>query len=264
MLKLTKQEVVQKTRLVLKKRGVDVPPVCAVKAVLDTSGSFKPDWDKGTVALLTMRVLAVANQFDDNGELEMYHFNDDIHQLETMSFADVSDPQDWIRHNVLQSHQYLWHGTQYAPIVNEMMQDVVSVNSPKQRKADAGGGLFGKLRSLCAGLVGQGEDPVTVAEFNPAAPLLTAPTAVYIVTDGENYDQREVIRLLDHCESWPIYFMFVNANNMAENAKTLADRYSNVGYAFIPNLDTASDDEILEALISEEFLEWRSRYPASI
>lgn len=237
MLNLTKAEIKEKTALVLTKRGVPNPPKSAVLSFFDTSGSFKDEWEDGIVSMLAERVLAVASRFDSDGKLAMYHFNNSVYDVGEFDF-EKDDVKAYLKSNLLNKRGELWGGTEYADILQKVAEKV----SVKKQ-----GGVFG-------GLFGSKKTTKTLEN----AP---EPTLVYIITDGDNSDYDLADDYFKKAENLNYYFMFINAETMSKRAKSYADNYNNVGYAFFPKLRTMSDEQILESLVTEEFLTWRKKYP---
>lgn len=232
MLNLSKSEIQNTVSLVLTKRNIPNPPKSAVKVFFDTSGSFQYAWNDGTVAMLADRVLAVANRFDDNGELDIFHFNSDVFEVGSAAFDSV-DAAKWVNENILKARRNeLWRGTEFGPII-----EAVRTAPPKKSLL---GGLFGRK----------------------AAPAAAGPVLVYIVTDGDNMDAAAANSLFAQTENTNLYFMFINVDTLAESAKRYADRYNHVGYVFIPKLRDADDVALVEALVTDEFTTWRGRFPA--
>lgn len=229
MLNLSKEEVKQKVGLVLEKRKMANPPKVAVKVFIDTSGSFRDEWEDGTVGLIAERVLAVANRFDDDGNLDIYHFNNEAHDCGSANFEKTNGVK-YLKENILnKSSDELWNGTCFSPILNAVLP----------AKASSGGifgSLFGKVK----------------------AEKKNQPTLVYIITDGDNADDHTTDTKFEESVDSNTYFMFVNVQSMAKNAKNYADKYPHVGYVFIKDLRKASDDQVIEALITEEYTNWRN------
>jgi hypothetical protein len=65
----------KKTRIVLDKRALPQPPHCRVGLCIDISGSMHNEYQDGLVQETVDRLLAIAGTFDDNGEMEVWTFN---------------------------------------------------------------------------------------------------------------------------------------------------------------------------------------------
>ena len=66
-----------------KETGVNLANMKArVAVVMDHSGSIKFQFENGNIQNILTRILPFALQFDDNGELEVFIFDDVCHQMD--------------------------------------------------------------------------------------------------------------------------------------------------------------------------------------
>lgn len=240
MLNLTKPEITEKVKLSLTKRGVPSPKACNVKAFLDVSGSFKDEWEDGIVAKLFSRVLGTASSFDDDGDVPLYLFHNSVMERGIVNFKNLPDsPSQFAQWLWKAAGSFQWGGTEFAPILRALL--------PTQQVVSSGGflGMFGKKQVV------QAQSMVEAA---------ADPMVVYILTDGDAADYSEARALAKQLEDKRIYVMFVNVSQMATCARRLSDEFDHVGHVYFPNLDRVSDEEIIGALMTEEFLRWRDKY----
>lgn len=92
-----------------------------VALVLDFSGSMSCEYRDGTVQALIERLIPIALQFDDNGELDFWIFNDGFHRLDTININNYYGIANKVRNN------YSMGGTNYSPV----MKDVVNYYTKK-------------------------------------------------------------------------------------------------------------------------------------
>lgn len=219
----------QKVTINLEKRGINKIPPVRVGLVLDTSGSAQPMFINGTIQDTVDRILAVAMKFDDNGELDMWHFNTAFARIKT---AVKSDYNSYVEKNILKANLKLWGGTSYAPVLT----DVSNFYFPEVKK----GGIFG---------FGKKEE-------------VTTPAICFFITDGANYDRNETEALLKSAANKNIYWHMVGVNpNVHEFSfiQEMADRYPNVGFTNLNDLNI-SDDQLYSDLICDEFCEWIKKF----
>lgn len=128
-LNLTKEQAVENLNLrketfslVLTKNGLN-----GIKArvgiVMDMSGSMRPQFKDGTVQSVFERVLPVASRFDDNGELDVWLFDDGQKRLDSISERDFYQYVD--REILGKRENQLWGTTSYAPVMRDVFQKYV-------------------------------------------------------------------------------------------------------------------------------------------
>lgn len=111
MLDLRKKEV---SRLCLDKPTLQTAK-SRVALVLDYSGSMSNEYKDGTVQSIIERMLPLAMQFDDNGEMELWIFENGFKRLDTIN---LSNYYGYIKDNVLD--KYRMGGTNYAPVMKDI------------------------------------------------------------------------------------------------------------------------------------------------
>jgi hypothetical protein len=128
-LNLTKEEAVnvlnlrkETFQLVLQKSGI-VGGRARVAVVMDMSGSMRPLFKDGTVQSVFERLLPVALRFDDNGELDIWLFDDGFKRLNSISERDFYQFVD--REIMGKRENQLWGTTSYAPVIRDVFQKYV-------------------------------------------------------------------------------------------------------------------------------------------
>ncbi|MFF2531621.1 vWA domain-containing protein [Brevibacillus sp. NPDC058079] len=128
-LHLTKEQAVQTLNLrketftlVLQKSGA-ISSRARVAVVMDMSGSMRPQFKDGTVQSVLERLLPVALRLDDNGELDVWLFDDGYKRLESISERDFYQYVD--REIMGKRENQLWGTTSYAPVMQDVFQKYV-------------------------------------------------------------------------------------------------------------------------------------------
>lgn len=90
-----------------------------VALVLDYSGSMKRLYDNGVVQAVVEKILPIAMNFDDNGSMEMWIFENGFRRLEDISLENF---YGYIEENVL---KYRMGGTSYAPVMKDVFNKYI-------------------------------------------------------------------------------------------------------------------------------------------
>lgn len=239
MSKITLEKQSEKVKIQLSKHNVREKIVLRVGSCLDKSGSAepfykstnkKPDSDMET---LIGRLLAVADNFDDNGEIDSWIFSDDVIEMPP---ANASNYGSYVK-DVIMGGKYKnwWQGTSYAPAINEIT-DFYFPNTVTKVK-----GFFGSIFG--------GKKEETTSKDIPAL--------VFFVTDGANNDQAEAEKAIIAGQDKDIYWMMVGIGNPAYFSfiKEMADKYPNVGFVNFNNLDM-DDEDLYDAILDGELAKW--------
>lgn len=92
-----------------------------VAVVMDYSGSMKSLYKSGMVQDIVERLLPIALQFDDNGELDMWLFSEKFNRLESVTERDF---YDYINREIIKK-KYPMDGTYYAPVMRDVLRRYV-------------------------------------------------------------------------------------------------------------------------------------------
>lgn len=240
----------EKVGIILAKRNITTIPPVRVGLALDISGSTHDMYNSGVMQEAVDRLLAIAMKFDDNGELDMWTFENEFNRLETASAADYGG---YVEREILKNdHIHKWGGTSYSPVMTDMLNFYFPASGTAKAPTSSGakksgifGGLFGRNKS----------EPV-------AAPVVTAtgtllPACGLIVTDGQCDDRSRVDRLVQQSQQYNIYWQMVGVgpSHYFDFIEELGDKYPNVGYVNLSSLKM-SDEELYDQLIAEEFCGW--------
>jgi hypothetical protein len=129
----------KKTRIVLDKRALPQPPHCRVGLCIDISGSMHNEYQDGLVQETVDRLLAIAGTFDDNGEMEVWTFNQGY---STPPVARAADFGSYVKKEILDNPKVdKWGGTNYAPVMNAVLDTYF-----RGASVVTSGGLFGLFK----------------------------------------------------------------------------------------------------------------------
>lgn len=104
-----------------KKIGIDLGTHKArVFVVMDRSGSMQHLYTSGAVQDVLTRLLPLALRFDDNGELEVYVFNEDCDQMPSMNLQNY---ENYVQEMILSRNYGPGGGTNYAPIIKQTIKN---------------------------------------------------------------------------------------------------------------------------------------------
>jgi hypothetical protein len=100
--------------------------VSRVAVVMDYSGSMSSLYQNGTVQAIIERLLPIAMKFDDNGEMEMWIFENGYRRLPNIN---LNNYYGYVQREILDK-KYRMGGTEYAPVMvdvfNKYMHEEVS------------------------------------------------------------------------------------------------------------------------------------------
>ena len=101
-----------------KKSGINLTKHSARVAVLmDYSGSMSKLYINGSVQKVLNRLMPLALRFDDNGELDVWLFENSYRRFDGMTL----DNFDTYVNDVIMSSSYKMGGTEYAPVISDML-----------------------------------------------------------------------------------------------------------------------------------------------
>lgn len=223
----------------LTKKGINKPPIMRVAAAYDVSGSAKPIYQAGHFEEASNRLMAIAGVFDDNGELDAWSFDSGFTRLET---AKVNDYGSYVKTQILEkSSVHKWGGTNYAPVMGDMLKFFFEPHTEKTK----------------GGFLGFGSKSVTIQPENVDVPVLAM-----FITDGANTDRAETERLLRAAADKPIYWSLVGVGKNASEfdfLKRMADELPNAGFVNLSSLDI-SDAQLYDELICDELIEFIGKF----
>ena len=196
-----------------------------VVVVMDYSGSMDHLYRNGFVQRLIERLVPVAMQFDDNGEMEMYMFHNS--SMKHRNAITESNVAGVVSREI--TPNYRFGGTSYAPPINDIIKDYFSVTEKKS--------FFG-LKSSTSGSTS------------------TDPVYVIFITDGQNDDQRDAERAIREASKYGAFFQFVGIGDarldFLEKLDDLDGRViDNANFFQANDLDKMSDKELYDKMLTE-------------
>ncbi len=234
---MTLLDLTKKTQLILEKRGISNPPKSRVGLAIDISGSMMDEYQNGLVQKTVDRILAIAQKFDDNGEIDVWTFHN---KPSTAPVATAQSFGNYVKECILDNPKISkWGGTSYAPVLNLILDHYYrGITTVKKEGGFLG---FGAKKTV----------------EHKQAENVDIPALMLFITDGDNDDKSATDKLLEDSKTFSIYWQLVGVSNQCDfkYLKKKADELPNVGFAHLPDLN-ASDEVILEALITPEFTNW--------
>lgn len=219
----------EKAKIVLAKRNINNIP-CEVGLVTDCSGSMEHNFSSGAVQEVVERVLAIAMNVDRDQKVDSWVFDTRVKKVETVT-PDIID--GYVNKHVLKKCG--WGGTNYAPALSEAMENFFP-------KKSSGGGFL-------SGLFNKGPQPID------------APAFIIFITDGDNGDKRDTIKVIEEAQKYNIYFQLVGIGGGSfPFLEKLANDYPNVGYANLTSIRDIDDEDLFELLLNDEFAGWVSQF----
>lgn len=236
----------------LKKKGVNNAPTMRVAGAVDISYSMSPHINDGrpgnSLQKTINQLMGPAVKFDDDGQIDMFKFDD---YCEYVGTCDTKTYSDFVQKNNIRVRG----GTAYTPIVKTVRNHFFGEQQTKV------------VEPAKKGFLGFGAKPAVVAQVPTDGDR--TPVLAMIITDGEvsssdrNACEREIRALVND----PIYFHFVGVGKGSGNGGPrgfptihyLADALPNVGEVYLPRFDM-SDEEVYEQLICDELIEFLKKF----
>ena len=221
----------------LAKKGITNIPPLRVVADLDVSGSMSGLYSNGTVEEAFKKLLGVAFKFDDNGEIDMFVFDNTAHALPT---AKVADYGSYVTNNITRQWSRYGGGTSYGQPLQANMEFLFGEQKPQGFL----GGIFGK---------------------KPAAQAAEPPALVLFFTDGDPQDGDAAARVIKAAQdaNKPVYFHLIGVGTATRfpALQRLADAYDNCGFVNLHTIDMP-DEELYSKLTTDEFITFLRKHGA--
>lgn len=116
-------------KIVLEKKNL-LTAKARVGLVLDITGSMRPLYRKGSVQKVVERILAVASQFDDDGLLDIWVYDNEFSRLKPVSEEDF---EGYVNRQILENEQIHKFGRNNEPPV---MKDVLLKYTVEDKSED--------------------------------------------------------------------------------------------------------------------------------
>ncbi|WP_024622480.1 vWA domain-containing protein [Metaclostridioides mangenotii] len=95
-----------------------VPDKARVALVLDYSGSMRRLYNNGTVQSVIEKILPLAIQFDDDGELDVWLFENNFKRIKSINLNNFNN---YIKNERI-LERYGMGGTEYAPVMRDVVK----------------------------------------------------------------------------------------------------------------------------------------------
>lgn len=214
-------------KIILEKKNIFGEKAQVVVAE-DISGSMLYDFSKGKVQELIARILGIGMNMDDNKEIDVYAFNTNGYEVGNANENNI----DGYVNEVFLKKVSIGGGTNYSPVMKKIVDKFGTQKSGLSK-------LFGKKKTASK-----------------------IPTLVFFITDGDNFDKAETIKLITETSNQPIFWQFIGIGNEQFNFLQKLDDLPN---RFLDNADffkvvdpTSATDEWFYDNILNEFPTWLS------
>lgn len=227
-----------------------------VVAILDASQSTQELYFGGTIQEAVQRVLPVALNFDDNGDVPVYCFNDEDNYSLVDTPLTKDNYQNYVANFILGNPRVpKWGGTDYAPVLEQSLEDL-GFYKPLNPKTST----RGFFKKLLGNLIDQPEEEELVLDSKSTTGY---PAILYFFTDGENNndDRIQTTNLIKDCVSTNVqaYINFIGVGKANFSyLQRIANQFPNVGFVQIKDLQSVStdSDKLYEYLLPDELLKW--------
>lgn len=215
----------KKFELNLQKAGIVNIPTMVTKLAVDKSGSMSEEFANGWVQRTIDLFIAAAMKFDDNGELDIGFFDTSMRLTENAVAEDVGS---YLK--TKGRHINANNGTSYAPIIEAFEQ-----NAETEKP-----GFFGRLFG--------GKKEASEPQMRQYAG---------VITDGDAGDNSKFESVMSQTNG-NTFYQFIAIGNQVNlrYLQGIADKYSHVAFAHIPNPHSMTDDSFYELICNEKLKAW--------
>lgn len=225
-----------------------------VALVLDASYSMEGLYKKGVVQRTAERLLALAMQFDDNGEAEVFVFGENNYEAEPISssnFYEYVDKEIYKKYGLESS-------TQYAGVIKRIAKKYY----PQADLSELGKSQKFLQNLQPKGLLGRifGKPEEDQTSLDRGIKSTDDPVFVLFITDGDNFDKDSAEKAIRAASHMGIFWQFVGVGranfNFLEHLDNMDGRYlDNANFFQLNDLSRISDDELYERILNE-FPSW--------
>ncbi|MGW1348381.1 VWA domain-containing protein [Streptomyces sp. NPDC002409] len=205
-----------------------------VVVVLDASGSMSGLYRRGTVAGVVERMVAVAAQLDDDGEMQAWTFATNPARLPDLAVGDLPE----------------WLGLHVR----------VGQSGGFIRRKPPRGLLPGQIDMRTVGIQNEEQKVIAEVRAHVRAHPVPDPTLVLFFSDGGVYRNKEIEQELRAAADEPVFWQFVGLGSsqygVLERFDTMPGRrVDNVGFFAVDDIERISDQELYDRVLSE-FPSW--------
>lgn len=216
-----------------KEANVDLGAIQAqVVAVIDYSGSMSGMYRDGTVQDVINKLLPVGLTFDDNGSVEVFRFDDNFKQIESLTAFNYGN---FVKEFMMNGSM---GGTCYAPVLKEIKKQYIT------GEVTTKGGFFGFGKK-------------TVKVDTKAD---TCPVFVIFITDGDNFDKSETDTIIRELSNYNCFVQFIGVGGAhmgyLEQLDDLSGRAcDNTGFERFNDIAHVNTD-VLYNKVLKQFADW--------
>lgn len=217
-----------------------------VGMAIDRSGSMDSLYRNNTMQEYVNRIIPLGLAFDDNGSVDSWAFHNSAFPTGTIT---VKNTETFIQDQILKINP---SGTAFVPVLKMIYNHYFKIKEETTKSLEK----VGFFKSLFGQVTGN----------YPKTNEIQDPVYLIFQTDGANSDMSETERLLADYEKQGIYIQFVGVGNESfDFIRRMANKYNNVGFFAVKNLEKTSDSELYDLLINDEFKAFlKSRFPNNI
>lgn len=210
-----------------------------VALVMDYSGSMSREYSSGRVQRLTERVLALATQLDDDGNIDFFVFDTSAAHLGEVPLDNYVGAVDRLVSNRRMGT------TDYAAAFRSV-RDHFGFPVPT-RKTSEKKGLFGRKKQV--------EGAIEVSKPAGQSPAAEPVFAIFL-TDGAPNSKPAAVEALIEVSTAPIFWKFLSIGresfDFLQQLDDLDTRLlDNADYKPIGSIDSISDEDLIDALLDE-------------
>ena len=217
--------------------------------IIDTSISMSSFYNSGMVQKVVEKLIAIAMNMDDNSSIDVYGFDSRAYDLLA---ATPSNAEGYVNREITDKIS-LGGGTNYSNpmkmVINQFGNGHLFNQAPAPTPEKKG--LFGKLFGK--------QEEISIPEVSNVAPA-KMPTYVLFVTDGDNQDKKETIKLITEASNQAIFWQFVGIGNerfsFLQQLDDLDGRFlDNADFFKLNDFNSVSEEELYDRLLTE-FPNW--------
>ena len=200
-----------------------------VSIVVDISISMGGFFHTGIVQELVERVLAIGVNMDIDKQIDVYLFGANAHRAKSARLGNI---EDYVRREI-EAKFALESSTSYAPPIKLIAEDLGYMESGTK-------GFMGKLF---------GSKPKQKHDDD-------APSIVFFITDGDNFDKSETTKLITTLARKPIFWQFIGIGRSnfpyLEALDNMSGRYiDNANFFAANDIGSITDDELYDRILGE-------------
>ena len=228
--------------------------VARVGLVLDASGSMSNSYMNGTVQEIINRILPLAVQFDDDGELDAWMFGDWPLRLNSINLDNYRAAVPLFESNGYKSGLFSVLGSVF------LRSAVCShINEVPSRVSGAPSVL--SMRFLCDKVMGYGNNEprvmkMVIDEYRNSS----LPVYIVFISDGGIYLEKEITEMIVEASKLPIFWQFVGVSGsnygILEHLDDMEGRFiDNANFFALDDFMSVDKTELYNRLLNE-FPSW--------